>query len=175
MERKIDLSKLGKTTIFIDAANVIYSLHDLKWKVDYKKLKKYFDMHVKLDKIFFYNAYFDTDTGRKNLHDMLARKGFIVRSKLVKEIKKKDGGVLHKANCDVELAMDIMSEYKNFDSAILMSGDSDFVPLVNLLKSHKKKVVVISTRGHIAHELIVSADEYYHFNQFRKDWELKSK
>ena len=160
----------GKITIFIDAANVIYSLKDLGWQIDYKKLQKYFLQKAQLNNIYYYSAYFDNDIGRKNLHEMLSRKGFIVRTKLVKEIKKTDGGLLHKANCDVELTMDIMSEYKKIDTLVLLSGDSDFVPLINKLKSEKKKTIVISTRGHIARELIESADVYLHFNQFKKFW-----
>lgn len=163
--------KNGKITVFIDAANVIYSLRDLGWQIDYKKLKKYFETYTKLVNIYFYTAYFQDDTGRKNLLEMLSRKGFIIRSKEVKVIKTKDG-VLHKANCDVELTMDVMSQMNEFDTAVLMTGDSDFVPLVNLIKSHNKQAVVISTRGHVAHELIEAAHNFHHFDEFKRFWKM---
>src|SRR5258706_7552761 len=99
-----DWKSLGRIMIFVDAANVIYSLRDLGWKLDYKRFQDYFQKQGELVDIYFYVAYFETDIGRKNMLEMLSRKGFKVRSKAVKHIKTSDG-VLHKANCDVELTM----------------------------------------------------------------------
>ena len=165
---------LKRTIVFIDAANVIYSLRDLKWKIDYKKVQKYFREKTTLVDIYFYIAYFDEDIGKKNLLEMLSRKGFKIRSKVVKEIKTLDG-ILHKGNCDVELTMDAMSLLTTFDSIILMSGDSDFAPLINFLKAKGKKVIVISTRGHISRELIEVSDGFLYFDLFKKYWEMKNK
>lgn len=62
--------------------------------------------------------------------------------------------------------------WRKKDTAVLLTGDSDFVPLVNFLQSQKKLVVVISTRGHVARELIEVADYFDHFGSFQKDWEM---
>lgn len=171
-QRPIAWKSLGKVAIFIDAANVIYSLRDLGWRIDYKRLQSFFDKKTTLGAIYFYSAYFDDDEGRKNLLDMLSRKGFIIRSKVVKKIRTKDGKILHKANCDVELTMDAMTVHHSFDTIILMSGDSDFVPVLNYLKSQQKQTVVISTRGHVARELIEAADTFLHFDSFRAVWQM---
>lgn len=165
---------LKRTIVFIDAANVIYSLRDLGWKIDYKKLQHYFLKQTKLVDIYFYIAYFDEDSGKKNLLEMLSRKGFKIRSKAVKEIKTTDG-IIHKGNCDVELTMDAMTLINSFDTAVLMSGDSDFAPLVKFLQSHSKKVIIISTRGHVSKELIEVADLYLYFDRFKKIWGMNKK
>lgn len=170
--KKVLWENYGRVMIFIDAANVVYSLKDLGWKIDYKRFQKYFVRRVNLIDIYFYTAFFDNDAGRKNMLEMLSRKGFKIRSKEVKVIRKTDGGVLHKANCDVELTMDAMLLHSEFDTAILMSGDSDFVPLIKFLQSNKKKVLIISTRGHVARELIDSSDGFLHFDLFKSDWKL---
>lgn len=167
-----DWKPLGRVAVFIDAANVIYSLRDLGWQIDYKKLRKFFDTRTDLVDTYFYIAHFDDDLGRKNLLEMLSRKGFIIRSKPVKNINKHGGGILHKANCDVELAMDVMTTYQTFDTAVLMSGDSDFLPLIEFLQSNSKKVITISTRGHVAKEVVQAADKFFHFGFFRSEWEL---
>ncbi len=52
-----------------------------------------------------------------------------------------------------------------------MSGDSDFVSLVNLLKGNGKKVIIISTRWHVAKDLINAADYYMDINKFKDFWE----
>jgi hypothetical protein len=33
----------GRVAVFIDAANMIYCHKDLGWKIDFKKVKKYFE------------------------------------------------------------------------------------------------------------------------------------
>lgn len=169
-----DWKKLGRLAIFIDAANVIYSFRKLSWKLDYKRLQKYFTSEAKLVGIHFYIAYFENDKGRKSLLEMLERKGFVVHSKLVKNIATNDGSVIHKANCDVELTMDVMQTYQDFDAIVLLSGDSDFLPLTTFLQEQKKSVVVISRRGHVAKEMVKNADIYLHFDQFKSFWPLKS-
>ena len=42
----IDWRQYGRIAVFIDVANVIYSLRDLGWRIDYKKLQKYFKNNV---------------------------------------------------------------------------------------------------------------------------------
>jgi len=48
-----------------------------------------------------------------------------------------------------------------------MSGDSDFYALVKYLQSKSKKVVVISSKGHVSFELLKAADKYINFNKLR--------
>ena len=102
---------------------------------------------------------------------MLSRKGFILRLKKIKKIIGRGGEVILKGNCDTDIVVDAVSIMDKYDTAILMSGDSDFVSLVNLLRGHKKKVIIISTRWHVAKDLIHAADHYFDINKFRSVWE----
>lgn len=68
-----------------------------------------------------------------------------------------------------------MSTYSTYDTAVILSGDSDFVSLVNLLRGNKKRVIVISTRWHIARDLVQAADFYFDLKKFREHWELVEK
>jgi uncharacterized LabA/DUF88 family protein len=61
----------------------------------------------------------------------------------------------------------------NYDTAILFSGDSDFVPVVEFVKRKKRKVIVISSRGHIAKELIKASDRYIPFEILKELFERK--
>lgn len=162
----------GRLMLFIDSANVVYSLRDLGWKIDYKRLQTYFSTNGNLIDIYFYMAYFDDAAGPKNFLEMLSRKGFKLRTKFVKSIRS-EAGVAHKGNCDVELTMDAMLLKDDFDTAVLMSGDSDFAPLISFLQSQGKKVITISTRGHVAKEIIEASDVYLYFNLFKNEWVLK--
>ena len=169
---KINWEQYGRIAVFIDVANVIYSLKKLDWKIDYKKLQEYFGENSKLVDIYFYYSTKKENSGQANLLEMLARKGFQLRVQEVKIIKLKNGEVMLKGNCDVEMAIDMIDLMPAYDTAILLSGDSDFASLIKYVQKHGKKVVAISTRGHISKEIIQSADKFMWLNWFKDYWNL---
>ena len=103
---------------------------------------------------------------------MLARKGFQLRVKEVKIIKLKNKEVMLKGNCDVELTIDMIDLMPAYDTAVLLNGDSDFAPLIKYVQKHGKKVIAVSTRGHISREIIQSSDKFMWFNWFKNYWNL---
>jgi uncharacterized LabA/DUF88 family protein len=46
----------GKVCVFIDAANILYSQQTLGWRVDYAKLKEYFQKECDLGTVYFYTG-----------------------------------------------------------------------------------------------------------------------
>lgn len=165
----------GKVAVFIDAANIIHCYEDTKWKIDLKKLKKYFESKCTLVGIYYYSAYFEESAGQKSLFEMLSRKGFVLRVKKIRKIVGDDGSITLKGNCDTDIVVDAVSRMKEYDTAVIMSGDSDFVSLVNLLRGNNKKVIIVSTRWHVAKDLIHAASHYFDINKFKLAWELESK
>ncbi|MDP2693211.1 MAG: NYN domain-containing protein [bacterium] len=171
-KQKINWQNYGRIAVFIDVANVIYSLKDLGWRIDYKKLQKYFTNCCKLVDLHFYYSTNKENTGQANLLEMLARKGFKMVVKEVKVIKLKNGEKVFKGNCDVELTIDMIDLMPAYDTAILLSGDSDFASLIKYTQKHGKKVITISTRNHISKEIIEASDKFMWFNWFKHDWKL---
>jgi len=171
---KFNWQQYNRLAVFIDVANVIYSLKKLNWRIDYKKLQKYFIDNSKLVNIYFYYSTKKENSGQANLLEMLARKGFQLRVKEVKVIKLKNKETMLKGNCDIELAIDMIDLMPAYDTAILLSGDSDFAPLVKYVQKHGKKVIAISTRGHVSKEIIKSVDKFMWFNWFKNCWNLVS-
>ena len=161
----------GKVALFVDAANIIHCYKDTGWKVDFKKLKRYFESKCTLAGIYYYSAFFEESVSQQSFFEMLSRKGFVLRLKKIKKIVTHSGEVILKGNCDTDIVVDAVSIIGKYDTAILMSGDSDFVSLVNLLRGHKKRVIIISTRWHVAKDLIHAADHYFDINKFRLVWE----
>lgn len=170
--QKINWQQYGRIAVFIDVANVIYSLKKLNWRIDYKKLQKYFIKETKLVDIYFYYSTKKENSGQANLLEMLARKGFQLKVKEVKIIKLKNGEILLKGNCDVEMTIDIIDLMPAYDTAILLSGDSDFAPLIKYIQKHGKKAIAISTRGHVSKEIIQAVDKFMWFNWFKNSWNL---
>ncbi|MBM3228790.1 NYN domain-containing protein, partial [Candidatus Pacearchaeota archaeon] len=169
----------GRVAVFIDAANIERSLADLGiepprikklrkgfhwkpfpkgyWKMDYKKLRKFFVKRDRLVSINFYSARFGS-RGHDDFLAFLKRNGYRLLTKSIKEVGQIEKH--RKANFDVEIAVDAIGWMDNYDTFVLFSGDSDFTYLLEFLRRRGKKTIVISQRGHVAKELVKEADFY---------------
>lgn len=144
----------GRVFVFIDAANILYSQQTLGWRVDYKKLKEYFEKECELKGIYFYTGNVGANDKQKSFLQKLESFGYHVRSKEVKRIRVGRNAFQWKGNLDVELTIDVLKNLDDFDTLVLLSGDSDFAPLLDTAKQAGKRVIVMSTKGHIAKELL---------------------
>jgi len=144
----------GRVYVFIDAANILYSQQSLHWRVDYKKLKEYFERECDLRAIYFYTGRVGENHKQNSFLKKLEHFGYAVKAKEVKRIKISKSAYEWKGNLDVELTIDVLGNINNFDTLIFMSGDSDFAPLLDAVKIQRKRVLVMSTKGHISKELL---------------------
>lgn len=144
----------GRVYVFVDAANILYSQQTLGWRVDYAKLKEYFQKECGLEAIYFYTGRVGANHKQNAFLKKLEQLGYIVKAKEVKRIKVSKSAYEWKGNLDVELTIDVLGNINNFDTLVLLSGDSDFAPLLDAVKSKKKRAIVMSTKGHISKELL---------------------
>jgi len=148
----------GKVYIFIDGENLFYSQHSLGWRIAYEKLINYFKKECGSDiRCFIYKGVDENNHRQRKFLDMLIIAGYILRTKVVKKIRKPSGKSIWKANLDIELALEATELKDKYDTFVLMSGDSDFAVLLDKLKKAGKNVIVMSTRGRIAKELLERA------------------
>lgn len=147
----------GRVYVFIDAANILYSQQSLHWRVDYEKLKNYFEKECDLGAMYFYTGRVGDNHKQSAFLEKLKKLGYQVRAKEVKRIRISRNTFEWKGNLDAELIIDALKNSDNFDTCILMSGDSDFAPLLDELKTREKRVIVMSTKHHISRELIERA------------------
>ena len=95
---------------------------------------------------------------------------FEALGKLGIETKKKDlqifAGGAKKADWDVGLAMDVVKLAPKLDAVILLSGDGDFVPLIEYLKNaHQTQVEVITFGRSVSAKLKDAADDFIDLGQ----------
>ncbi len=147
----------GRAYMFIDAANILYSQQTLGWKVDYKKLKQYFEEECDLKGAYFYTGQVGANDKQKGFLEKSQSFGYRVTAKEVKRIRVGRNAFEWKGNLDVELTIDVIKNLGNFDTLILLSGDSDFAPLLDTVKQAGKNAIVMSTKGHISKELLERA------------------
>lgn len=159
MTMRLDLKQFihGRICVFIDAANILYSQQTLGWRVDYTKLKTYFENECDLRGIFFYTGHVGDNERQQSFLGKLERLGYHVHSKEVKRIRVSPDTYILKGNLDVELAVEAVLHLDDYDTIVLMSGDSDFAFLLDVLKERGKRTIVLSERGHVSRELLERA------------------
>lgn len=138
---------MKNVSIYIDGANYSHSQEFLKWSIDLTRFYKYCETYGEIASAKFFCAETKTD-GQERFFDVLRSTGFEVITKPIKTIiDHANGRTIRKANCDVEIACTMIEEADSFDTAILVSGDSDFLYTTRKLKAKGKEVIVISTKG----------------------------
>lgn len=95
----------------------------------------------------------------------------IVRTKPIKVIVEDATHKHWKSNFDVELALEMVDTVGSYETAILVSGDSDFAPVIDRVKQAGKRVIIMSTRGHVSIELLQRA-KYVDLRKLKSDVEM---
>ena|SRR3989338_11246930 len=95
----------------------------------------------------------DRHLKRVHFYQKLNSFGYKLHLKPVKLYEQEDGTTRRKANCDVDMAFYLMKEEDNFDRAVVLSGDGDFLPVLKYLKSNGKDVVILGRSERTAKEI----------------------
>lgn len=127
-----------RTYTFIDVSNIIYGARTEGWLIDQKKLFNYLKRKFKTSKIFFYFGKDSKNEKQAKFLRKLRSFGYTLR---VKELKRY--GTKTKANCDVDLTMDMLLTRNKYDRGVVLSGDGDFLPLFEYLRNEEKKEITI--------------------------------
>ena len=144
----------GKITIFIDGNNLFQAARFHNIDIDYNRLLRVLLGDGRLLRAFFYTG---VDIGAERQQGFLLwmrRNGFRV---VQKELKTFYDGT-RKANLDVEIAVDMLSLAGRYDTAVLVSGDEDFVYAINAVAYKGCRVEVAGFRSNSAPRLIDVAD-----------------
>lgn len=94
---------------------------------------------------------------RKGVRQRLDQAGFLQHIKTPKVYQGSSGEITTKANCDVELTVDVMLHSGRLDRVVLMSGDGDFVRLVRALQDMGVWVEIAAASG-ISQDLAKAAN-----------------
>lgn len=90
---------------------------------------------------------------RVRFYKKLKQFGYKLYLKPVKLYEQEDGTTKRKANCDVDMAFYLMKEKDNFNKAIILSGDGDFLPVLKYIKEEGKEVIVLARGPRTAKEI----------------------
>jgi uncharacterized LabA/DUF88 family protein len=196
-----------RVAIFIDGWNFRYATYEsFGLRVDYTKLLRHFSESAILVRAYFYTGEWEDSAisryvrlsnspdpvtkqremeqqrdGERAFWRFLNRNGYRVVRKPVRVMspdeEDPDRPPRMKADLDLELAIDMLTLADRVDRIILVSGDGDFVPLVDAVAKRGVRVAVVSTQAEEAFrnaryrasdELLDAADEFIPIEAIRR-------
>ena len=148
--------KNQRVAVLIDVQNLYYSARNLyQAKVNFGEILKLAVSGRILIRAFAYVV--RTKTGEeKPFFTALTRLGIETR---VRDLQEFYGGA-KKADWDVGLTIDAVKTAPGVDVIVLVSGDGDYIPLVEYLKNQGKRVEVIAFGRSTSNHLKEVADEF---------------
>ncbi len=152
-----------RVAVFLDVQNLYHSAkHLYDARVDFNRV---INKAVSKRNLIRALAYvIRTKTGEeKAFFEALTSLGIEIR---VKDLQEFHGG-LKKADWDVGLAIDAVRISSDVDAVTLVTGDGDFVPLVEYLKNKGKRVEVLAFERSASLKLKESADEFINIGDKR--------
>ena len=139
--------------IFVDVQNIFYAAKLFNARLDFEKLLKVGVGRRRLVRAIAYVVQ-SPEVDQTGFISMLQQKSYEVRRKDLR--LRSDGSA--KGDWDMGMAIDIMGLVDKLDVVSIVSGDGDFVSLINLIKTIGPRVEVISFQHNTARDLIHSAD-----------------
>ena len=95
----------------------------------------------------------DRHLRRVRFYLKLEKFGYELYLKPVKLYEQDDGTTKRKANCDVDMTFYLMKEKDNFEKAVILSGDGDFLPVLKYLRGIGKEVIILARGPRTAREI----------------------
>ena len=153
-----------KIGIFVDAENITRSGG---YAMRYDVLKEYCSRYNEPLRL---NTYLTVDVERSKADKEYREKhmtylsilrsfGYKVITKAIKWFEDENGTRYGKANADLDMAVDILTQSQNLDKVYLLTGDGDFTRVVQAVQNMGARVELIAFR-YISRELLHEVDQF---------------
>lgn len=132
------MRKLENNYAFIDSQNLNLGIRDLGWKLDYRKFRIYLKEKYAVKKAYIFIGFVALN---QRLYDTLQDAEFqLVFKPTIPDLNGKIKG-----NVDADLVLKAMTEWNNYDKAVIVTNDGDFYSIVEHLLKQNKLLAVVST------------------------------
>jgi uncharacterized LabA/DUF88 family protein len=150
---------LGTGNDLVKNNKVIYK----GWKLDFKKFRRYLSDKFRVTKAFLFIGYIKEN---QKLYKALESYGY----NLIYKPTVSDKYGKTKGNVDAELVLHAGAiQYKNFDKAVIVSGDGDFYCLHEFLEKNGKLKAIVIPNEKSESSLLKRFHKYKTFLIFDKD------
>lgn len=126
---------------FIDSQNLNLGVRSQRWRLDYRKFRLYLKNKHNVQKAFLFIGMV---AGNQQLYSELQAAGFILVFKPTVRYFE-NGKETVKGNVDAELVLHAAAvEFRNYEEAIIVTGDGDFACLLDFLEDKNKLKLLIA-------------------------------
>jgi uncharacterized LabA/DUF88 family protein len=148
--------KNHRVGIFVDVQNMYHSAKNLyDSRVNFRELLRLATNNRELVRALAYVVKSDTKE-EKAFFDALEKSGFELK---MKDLQIFPGG-MKKADWDVGIAIDAISLSKQLDVVVIVSGDGDFIPMVEYLQFSGLIVEAVGFESSTSGKLIEAANNF---------------
>jgi uncharacterized LabA/DUF88 family protein len=148
---------------FIDSQNLNLGVQKIGWKMDWRKFRLWLQEKYGVTHAYMFIGYMAEN---ESLYELMHDHGYLIVLKPTLEIKPdandeehKDDKPTIKGNIDADLVLHAMKELRNYDKAVIVSGDGDFFGLIEYL-AEQKKLLKILTPNQRYSTLLKGFEEY---------------
>ena len=137
---------------FIDSQNLNLGTQKVGFKMDWRRFRKYLADQYNVTHAFMFIGYIaDNESLYEHMHEL----GYLIALKPTLDVTAKqdvegeeptpaDEKPVVKGNIDADLVLYAMKELPNYDKAIIVSGDGDFLSLVEYLDEQGKLLHIMT-------------------------------
>jgi uncharacterized LabA/DUF88 family protein len=160
------LASTQRVGVYVDAENIRYNGG---YQMRYDVLRRFAGRENGiLQRLNTYIAYdeeraredFEYKKKSKTYQQMVRDFGWKVTTKIVRRYTDEAGNVSTKANADLDMAVDAMLQSEKLDLVIMVTGDGDFLQVVNALQNRGCRVELIAFKN-ISRNLQQEVDEFW--------------
>lgn len=151
-EQQQNLQRQPNNYAFIDSQNLNLGVQKVGWKMDWRKFRQWLADKYGVTHAYMFIGYMaENEALYEQMHDL----GYLIVLKPTTEIKapevegqtneeKEAQKPTVKGNIDADLVLHAMKEYPNYDKAVIVSGDGDFLGLIEYLVAQKKLLKLLA-------------------------------
>jgi uncharacterized LabA/DUF88 family protein len=133
---------------FIDSQNLNLGVQKIGWKMDWRKFRQWLHDQYGVTHAYMFIGYMAEN---ESLYELMHDHGYLVVLKPTLEVKAdqndqehKDDKPIVKGNIDADLVLHAMKELRNYDKAVIVSGDGDFFGLIEYLAQENKLLKLLT-------------------------------
>jgi uncharacterized protein (TIGR00288 family) len=165
--RERSMSDEPLIAVFVDYENLALGARDSKWR--HLNIDLILNRLLEKGRIVYKRAYCDWSQYRNDVRDFHAR-----GIELIDIPRSKMSG---KNSADIRMvvdALDLCYSKDHIEIFALLTGDSDFSPLVSKLKENHKRVIGCGVKNSTSGLLMASCDEFLYYDDLAKAADVKA-
>lgn len=144
------MEKPTRNFAFIDGNNLWRGMETVGWRLDYQRFRVYLRDKYDVDVAYIFLGFIP---GNQALYRNLQSQGYVC---MLKETLPDHAGKV-KGNCDVDLTLQVMLDFAQYQQAVIVTSDGDFLPLIKHLKQAGKLARLISPKHRHCSQLLTKS------------------